>query len=524
MQNTHTTAPRVAIPWRGLLAVAGLTLALLIFLALRSTFDPLARQEAARQAERQAEIDAQLTWVDVFVAALWRTAPPALALGLLGAAGYVGLVIAYRRWADTEIILKHHETQLARATEQKFPMLQHLSLSQSQSYHDSSRPQLAAPTAEPEAPPQLPSPIPTFGELLDQGTIGPSTPLLLGFDATTGEAIKGSWDSLYSCGIGALQGAGKSWLAAFLLCQSALQGGKLIVCDPHAGDDESLATRIAALSSVFLCDVASDEREILAALQLAKDKLERRKAGHAARWPIIIVVDEWTSLLRGSAGATLPDLALDIAEQGRKYNINALLAAQGWTKARAGGDIRNRLTSHYVLRQRRDEARYQLDMDVPDDMRTLPDATGYLLAVKDDLRKIVIPRMTTADIERVGTMLATTQRAARPLGFQLPQTVQLTPSAGYQQATAANIPTAPMVASGKPDGSLMVASADQATTAAGRAQTLSPEAARVRSLFLAGQNLPAIVKELRGVRSNEGRRYQEALTEITNLLRQGMEE
>jgi hypothetical protein len=510
------THPRAAIPWRGLLAVAGLALVLLLFLAFRDTFDPIRRAEAERQAERAAAIDAQLTSIDVFVATLWRLALPALGLGLAGAAGYVALVIAYNRWADRGMIKADKVIALANAVHQ--PQLPALAnVSKSYSYHDSSRPQLAPPTVEPETPPQLPSPIPTFGELLDQGTIGPSTPLLLGFDAETGQPIKGSWDSLYSCGIGALQGAGKSWLAAFLLCQSALQGGKLIVCDPHAGDDESLATRIAALSSVFLCDVASDDREILAALQLAKDKLERRKAGHAARWPIIIVVDEWTSLLRGSAGAALPGLALDVAEQGRKYNINALLAAQGWTKARAGGDIRNRLTSHYVLRQRSDEARYQLDMAVPDDMRTLPDATGYLLAVKGDLRKIVIPRMTTADIERVGAMLATTQRAARPLGFQLPvtQPLPITPAAAS--------PTPVSEAAAKPLRSGNEAATVAASTAAQQAKLLSPEAARLYAAWRGGKDVTELAKEENGG-STSGDNYKKALRRVNDLLREATQE
>jgi len=501
----QTTPPRT-VPWRGLLAVLALALTLALALALRDTFDPLRRSEAQRLAEQRADLDVQLASVDVFVAALWRLSLPALGLGLLGAASYVGLVIAWRRWGDHRYIEAYHVTQLTRA--QHAPQLPALA---SLSYHDSSRPTIAPPAPVEELPPQLASPIPSFAELLDQGTIGPNRPLILGFDAATGQAIVGSWDSLYSCGIGALQGAGKSWLAAFLLCQSALQGGKLIVCDPHAGDDESLATRITALSSVFLCDVASDDREILAALQLAKDKLDRRKAGHTARWPIIIVVDEWTSLLRGSAGAALPGLALDVAEQGRKYNINALLAAQGWTKARAGGDIRNRLTSHYVLRQRSDEARYQLDMAVPDDMRTLPDATGYLLAVRGDLRKIVIPQMTTADIEQVGAMLATTQRAARPLGFQLPKTVPLVPSAQR--------PTAPLPdSSGTAAGQQRDSSPHVLSTA-----PVSPEAARAVALFLGGQDIPAIVQQLRGIDpSKGGRAYRDAAKEIQSLLRRAM--
>ena len=100
-----------------------------------------------------------------------------------------------------------------------------------------------------------------------------------------------------------------------MLAQSAAQGGRLIVCDPHAGDEESLATRIRALSPAFMCDVAQSPDAILAALKLANDKLERRKADSSlAQWPIIVVVDEWTSLLRGKLGEAFPAYAENFAE------------------------------------------------------------------------------------------------------------------------------------------------------------------------------------------------------------------
>jgi hypothetical protein len=62
----------------------------------------------------------------------------------------------------------------------------------------------------------------------------------------------------------------------------------------------------------------------------------------------IIAVDEWSSLLRGRLGAELPALVQNIIERGRKYHVNALLSAQGWT-VDAAGIVRNRLTAHYVL-------------------------------------------------------------------------------------------------------------------------------------------------------------------------------
>ena len=309
----------------------------------------------------------------------------------------------------------HDHYAVAQAEAQRqFPLL----TSYNQHLHNQyAPPQLAAPS---ETVTTIAS-VPTFAQLLDSGQIGPSKPLILGYDAMTGQPITGAWKDLYSCGVGALQGAGKTWLLAFLLSQSAAAGGRLIICDLHAGDEESLANRIGALAPAFMCDIASTPKEIESAFAFADDKLEKRK-GNSARWPIVLVADEWTSLLRTSAGTKLPSHIQNIAEQGRKFNVNGMLAAQAWTKA-ASSDVRNQLTSHYVMRQRPEEARYQLGLraeQLPDDVRSLPDATGYFLNVRGDLVKIVVPFMTAADIARCGEMIDTPAASPPKFGFLAP--------------------------------------------------------------------------------------------------------
>lgn len=396
--------------------------------------------------------------------------------------------------------LDQHYEQLLEEKRRPFPQLH----SFAQHMHNTHAPALPAPELVSGPPPAS---IPSFAQLLDQGQIGPGRPLILGYRADTGAPLTGSWKDLYSCGVGAQQGAGKSWLLAFLLAQSAAAGGRLIICDLHAGDDESLANRIGALAPAFMMDIASTPKEIEIAFAFADDKLERRK-GNSARWPIVIVADEWTSLLRTSAGANLPAHIQNIAEQGRKFNVNGILAAQAWTKD-ASSPVRNQLTSHYVLRQRPDEARYQLGLksaQLPDDIRNLPDATAYLLNVKGELIKVIIPQMTPADIARVGELIDVPARSPAKFGFTLP-----------------TAPLTPLVANCKPDGSQMVASDNQATTASQTAKVASPEAARAASLFLSGKSPAEITAELRGVKSNQGRAYQTALNEITELIRQGVQ-
>jgi hypothetical protein len=360
-------------------------------------------------------------------------------------------------------------------------------------------------SAAPEPPPRV-LPIPTFAQLLDSGQIGEGRPLILGYDAGTGQPITGAWKDLYSCGVGALQGAGKTWLLAFLLGQSAAAGGRLIICDLHAGDDESLANRIGALAPAFMCDIASTPKEIESAFAFADDKLEKRKT-NSARWPIVLVADEWTSLLRTSAGTKLPSHIQNIAEQGRKFNVNGILAAQAWTKA-ASSDVRNQLTSHYVMRQRQEEARYQLGLradQLPEDIRKLPDATGYLLNVQGDLVKIIVPFMTARDLARCGELIPSPAGSPPKFGFLAP--------------TDRLPPAAPAELRRKSDGTQTELNVNVSSSAAASATPVSPEAARAAALFHDGVDIADIIRALRGELT--GRARQQASIEIQQLIREG---
>lgn len=100
------------------------------------------------------------------------------------------------------------------------------------------------------------------------------------------------------------------------------------------------------------------------------------------------------------------------------------------------------------------------------------------------------------------------------LGIQ--QDIQQVDSGSQQAYTDRPFGFVP-VANGKPDVSLMQASDNQATTASG-----SAEAARALQLFTQGFDLAAIVLEMRNIKTNEGRRYQQALAEIQQLIREAL--
>lgn len=347
--------------------------------------------------------------------------------------------------------------------------------------------------------PQLPSlqsadsvAVPTFSALLNDGKIGRGSGLLLGFQSS-GEALYGAWRDLYSTGIGGLSGSGKSWTAANLVAQSVLHGARVVVLDPHGADEESLTARISPLAASFVCDPARDEGAMRKSVQLVLDELTRRVNGHQARTPWIVVADEFSSLQRGTLADPLARLLEALAQEGRKLNLFGLICGQSWTATRTGGtELRDSLASCYLHRLRPAQARYISGLtadDLPDDLLELPAGVAYLLDTKGDLNRLTIPRMVATDMATVGARLATSSSPDNP--------------------------------DGKPDGSLLVANPKQATSAS-QSHAVDAEAVRALALFRDGHDIASIVATLRGVRSNEGRRYQTAVTEVQALMRQAL--
>lgn len=354
----------------------------------------------------------------------------------------------------------------------------------------------------------LPAPaaavVPSFAQLLEGGRIGPDADgrqqlLVLGYGEDG--AVEGDWRSLYSSAAGGLQGSGKTWGTAFLLAQSAAAGAQLVICDPQAGDVESLANRVAPLRSAMLCDIADDDRTIGQALDLAYDILDRRDKGDSDRRPVIVAIDEWLSLRRGKLADRLPELVEAFATRGRKMNVHCMLLTQRADKD-AIGNFRNTLASSYIYRMRPDEARMLTGLraaQLPPDVLQLEPGECYLLDTRGQLRKVRIPFCTPADLERVGAMLGGKASGAA-----------VKPAFGFRPAGAARNPTETQMKPGF----------ESRETSPASAGGLDPQSARILALFAQGLSVGEIVKAIWGEIS--GPKYNQARATVEQAIRQAV--
>ncbi len=310
--------------------------------------------------------------------------------------------------------------------------------------------------------------IPSFTETLQMPLANNS--LILGYDSL-GAAKLGTLDNLFSFGIGGASGSGKTSTCIWLLSQAIMQGAKLIVIDPHAGNPDSLASKLQPLSSSYLCDVATSENEMLQAINFAQSIFDARKSGaDESQHHVVIVCDEWLACMRGSTSEAFKVLAEGISQEGRKYSIIGSFLSQKWSVSKSG-DMRDTLTSHIICRTRPNLARQQtglLSSELPSDVLSLPSGSYYLLDTLGELQKLSAPYVSNDDL------------------IQLSKTIDIAP--------------APHLSSSPND-------APQQTA----------EHAAIIQKFKSGNSIAEISRELSG--SKSGAKYIKALNQINDVLR-----
>ncbi len=264
----------------------------------------------------------------------------------------------------------------------------------------------AAATAAPDS----------FWQLYSAGQL-PNRGFLMGYslDEDGGE-VTADWSKLYSALIGGQSGSGKSTLIRGILAQSALQGGRFVVIDPHYGaGDESLGASLQPLRSLMLCDVASDEQQIIDALGYVGAIGQRRLQGiDTDRAPIVLVVDETTALLqRSKVAGALEDVLGQIAQETRKAGLYALCIGQNFHSDVMPTTVRDCFVSFISCRARKRVAATMAD-DHEFGKAAADLTTGQCvwMTPAGDVHRLAFPNCTQQDLQMVaGAILAPENRA-----------------------------------------------------------------------------------------------------------------
>ncbi len=363
------------------------------------------------------------------------------------------------------------------------------------------RPRLELPT-----PGDMPVYVPSFAELLAEGAIKRGTSLLLGY--IDGDPRAGTWLDLYSCAIAGLQGSGKTTTELFIILQSVLHGAMLLIIDPHRDTaHDSLGGRLAPLASRFLRPIAADdEKDILTTIKLVRREVDRRRRG-ATGAPIILVVDEFTKLMRRSPAIKdeLSACIEEIAQEGRKMQVFALLSGQIWKATAVGGtELRYSLASSFVHRIQEAQSKLLIPGEYARLTPRLKPGQVYFYDTNGDTQLMQIPYTTEQDVLKVAGLLASPSDF-RPASFQ----------------TSDRLPSTPVEAT--TDRSLKLVVKPHEATNEVSGPLLSPELeskyADVVALMAQEKKQGEIIAAVWGITSGGGTAYQKAAEELRTIQR-----
>jgi hypothetical protein len=223
----------------------------------------------------------------------------------------------------------------------------------------------SAVSVQHETTPVTVRPLPSARTLIEQGVLSGRQDILLGFDAE-GNAVYRAWKQLKAILILGLQGGGKTTTACWLLAQVVLSGGRLAVIDKHArSEEDSLYAKLRPLEACLVCPVGDAPDTALQVLRVARAVFEARLAGEPCAFPLLLVVDEFSAIMRqGASGGAwetvareLVALIEDLNFEGRKHQCYAICIGQAANASRSGGtEVRDTFNTRIVHAMREKQA------------------------------------------------------------------------------------------------------------------------------------------------------------------------
>lgn len=352
----------------------------------------------------------------------------------------------------------------------------------------------------PEMPHAFIAPATDFYGLFMGGKL-PRDRFLVGTSLEDGSEVFATWQNLYSALIGGMSGSGKSTLIRSLLAQSAMQGGKFIVIDPHYGaGEESLGASLEPLRNLMLCDVASNDREMLSALKYVADIGQRRLSGEDKdHSPIVLVVDETTGILqRGAIAEQLTDVLGMISQETRKVGLYAFCIGQNFSGQVLPTEVRNSFVSFISCRARKDVARVQSGSNEFGKMAAeLTIGQAVWMTPAGEVHRVSVPNCTQSHLSHVAQTLT-----VKPHELSMTESMTIPMTQGQNQ--------------GKGDTIFIDGVIDQVI------ETMTAEEQRIRQLFMGGASVGDIAVDVFGVSKSAGKPYVTACNTVQSAIRKSM--
>lgn len=209
--------------------------------------------------------------------------------------------------------------------------------------------------------------VPPLATLLDDGTLAPGKPLIMGF--SQGDPQYSLLNALKTLAVTGWQGSGKTVSIAYLVATAVLAYAGNILCiilDPHQRHEEGLSSYLAPLQQQGLIDIPNlfYWGKIWTDLN---DRLDRRLRGEEPSSPhVLVVADEMGNLLRRDTNNLMVKFLDRATEETRKTEMTLVGCSHKWTARHFSGhaDIRRCMNSLLIHRTKPSNAEMLLeDMD-----------------------------------------------------------------------------------------------------------------------------------------------------------------
>jgi len=249
--------------------------------------------------------------------------------------------------------------------------------------------------------------VPTFGDMLRQGTVAPGKELIIGY-AQDGQPCRSALDDNYSTVVIGQSGTGKSFGEAYSIASTILSYGAFYtILDPHYPDKkkESVGDRLGALKGLDNIRILNNPYRLDEYAAQLTEEFETYMATGSGRNPHIIVVDEhsvWKNSTNG--GKAWLKYEERIIYEGRKYGWYLHVTSKSPLAADFGSSaVRDGFATSLIYKVKKQQAQtYYKDTNLVEMVKACDKPGMAVYTGRDDKSRVLhIPRITQQDMSTV---------------------------------------------------------------------------------------------------------------------------